>query len=255
MMTRRKKETNTSPRTPNVFVKFAQLPKDLRIKSMRDFMPLPELLRLSMTSKEQQQLLNEVISTAAKANSKFRVAGIDTFIHRGFDSAVFLKKKGINVPKSKIFPYSDKYYNRITENYTKSTQSCQDYMREFAAAELLSADLDDEAYADFWDEFMELATDRFPHLYMGYAFDANLNMVILHLEMPLLPGAVECCCTRGGACGEHCTCFNINQCVYMSHICDHFDFDEHHACYVLERGLCICHILHRGLHKLDTYIK
>lgn len=234
---------------PKVFVKYPQLPKDLQIKIMSDFMPLPELLRLSVTSKRDQQLLDEVISTAAKANTKFRVAGIDAFTHRGFDSAVFLKKKGIDVPKDKIRPYSDKYYAQIAANHAKSTQSCHDYTRELVAAELFTACLDDDAYADYWDEFIDTRYDRFPNIFLAYTPSDNLGSM-----MALLPSQVECCCTRGGACGEHCPCFHMGQCFYMCHACDHFHFDCHHMCYVLGDGICVCHSMHRGSHGLGTYV-
>jgi len=242
-----KKKMNETQKlfNPKAF-KYPQLPKDLRIKIMSDFMPLPELLRLSMTSKRDQQLLDEVISTTAKANTKFRVAGIDAFTHRGFDSAVFLKKKGIDVPKDKIRPYSDKYYAQIAANHANSTQSCRDYTRELVAAELFTACLDDDAYADYWDEFIDTRYDRFPNIFWGYAPSDNLGLV-------LLPSQVKCCCTSGGACGEHCSCFHMGQCFYMCHACDHFDFDEHHMCYVLGNGVCVCHRMH-GSHGLGTYV-
>jgi len=237
-----------------VFPQYELLPKDIRILIMSSYSTLPELAHLSMTNKANRKLVEEMIRMAAKTNfvsRQFRCAGLDTFIHTSFASAEFLQHKGMGVPKEKIRPYSEKYYSEVASAHARASQAYDDYNRELQAATLLAHELDEEGSEAFWDDWIELLTEKFPDIIFEEDFHGGGDP-----WTPILPDCVECCCTLGDMCSEDCGCMWNGSCFYMYHACDHFDYDEFSGkycndfgasfcdCCCPEHGCCVCFDFH-----------
>jgi len=256
----RKKKTHRvmSGQATHVFVKYPQLPKDIQIKIMSEFLTVKDLDYLSMSSEANDLLVRELVEMTERSKTAprpFRIACIPQ-IHRAFETAVFLRRRGIDVPKENIRPFKDEYYQHIAENHAETTQAYHDYQAALATAVLEAEGLDDEiADADGWDE-----TNRFP----GIHINGKIGFCVV------LPENAVCCCNSSDSdvgCHETCGC---DGCIYSFTPCDHFCYsgdgsdgfellfneqtgEDLRGTYALcghgKRGysgnnLCVCHTLH-----------
>ena len=246
-----------SSQATHVFVKYPQLPKDIQIKIMSEFLTVKDLDYLSMSSEANDVLVRELVEMTERSKTAprpFRIACIPQ-IHRSFQTAVFLRRRGIDVPTENIRPFKDEYYEHIAQAY-------HDYQAAFAAAVLEVEGLnDDDADSYGWDEWDEV--NRFPGIHY------NRNFIFPSV---VLPENAVCCCNSSDSdvgCHETCGCYS---CIYSFTPCDHFCYssdesggneklvneqtgEDLRGTYTLcgnadmcKRGycgnLCVCHTLH-----------